>query len=94
MPAKKQYHNMVLFSQVGCTMDSQHFEKKLLWGLAVSCLGLAIIFFARITFDTMGKLDVIYEKKLDAKLITVNDYTCEVDVSDTMYEEFKKHWKD
>lgn len=60
----------------------------------MSCLGLAIVFFARITFDTMGNLDVIYEKKLDAKLITVNDYTCEVDVSDTMYEEFKKHWKD
>lgn len=69
-------------------MDSKNFEKKLLWGLAVSCLGLAIVFFSRITFDTMGKLDVIYEKKLDAKLITVNDYTVEVDVTDAMYDEF------
>ena len=25
VPAEKQYHNMVLYSQVGCTQDSQHF---------------------------------------------------------------------
>lgn len=42
----------------------------------------------------MGKLDVIYEKKLDAKLITVNDYTVEVDVTDAMYDEFQKYWID
>ena len=55
----------------------------------MSCLGLAIVFFARITFDTMKKLDVIFEKKLDAKLITVDDYTCEVDITEEMYEKFK-----
>lgn len=42
----------------------------------------------------MKKLDVIFEKKLEAKLITVDDYTCEVDITKQMYEKFKQHWRD
>ena len=49
--------------------------------------------FTRITFYTIGNLDVINEKKLDAKLITVNDYAVEIDITKQMFTRYKEEWK-
>ena len=57
--------------------------------MALACLGLAIVMYARTTFRLLYNLNVIREKITDLKTITVNDYTVEVRIDPIMYERFK-----
>lgn len=64
---------------------------KQAWGLVVACIGLFMVWFMQARFRFMMNMDAISEKKLDLKLITVNDYTIRFKITPTMYQKFKAH---
>lgn len=66
---------------------------KQAWGLALACIGLFMVFFMHAEFRFMMNMDAISDKKLDLKLITVNDYTIRFNITPTMFAKFKDHEK-
>jgi hypothetical protein len=62
---------------------------KNLWGLLVVCIGLMGVFFFRITMKYVKNVDIINEKLFDLKLITADDYSIKVKVTEAMVTKFK-----
>ena len=71
-------------------MSEEELESKRQWGLFLAMISLAMVAFVSIEFRYLKNSEVINEKLLDMKLITVNDYAVEIDVTPTMYETFKR----
>lgn len=63
-----------LFAQVACKSSSDELLTKNVWGLAVACMSLFIMFLFREASHYFYEADKINEKLLDLKLITVGDY--------------------
>ena len=62
---------------------------KNLWGLLVVCIGLMGVFFFRITMKYVKNVDIINEKLFDLKLITADDYSIKVKVTEAMVTKFE-----
>ena len=62
---------------------------KNLWGLLVVCIGLMGVFFTRINMRYVKNVDIINEKLFDLKLITADDYSIKVKVTEAMVTKFK-----
>ena len=70
-------------------MEEDEFLSKRLWGLALACNSLAMALFAAIELRFLKNSETINEKKIDMKLITVNDYAVEVTITQDMFNKFK-----
>ena len=57
-------------------------------GLAIVCIGVFMVNYFRTTVRYMMVSDVCNEKIFDAKLITANDYTVRIKITNTMTEKF------
>jgi len=79
----------MLFAQVGCGQTDETLMAKRLWGLALACIGLFMVWFFRVSVLYMKNMDIINEKIFDSKLITVNDYTVKIKITESMFSNFK-----
>ena len=84
---------MMLFAQVGCRQTEEMVDKKQTWGLVLVCIGLYMVWYFRITLKNVKNLDIINEKLFDLKLITADDFSVKIRLTESMFAKFKKDWK-
>ncbi len=66
---------MVLFVQVECLQTEEMLDSKSTWGLVVACIGLFICMVFTMTIRYLKETDKIIDKRLDLKLVTIDDFT-------------------
>ena len=75
---------------MGCSQTEETLASKKNWGLALACIGIAMLLIYEAQVTKMINLNVINEKLYDLKLITINDFTVKFKVSKAMFNQFKE----
>ena len=52
-----------------------------------------MVWYFRITLKNVQNLDIINEKLFDLKLITADDFSVKIRLTESMFAKFKKDWK-
>jgi len=69
-------------------------DQRQVFGLVTACTAVFIYLFTIVYFDYIKTLQKTKYVDFDVKTITAGDYTVEFDLSEEIYEEFKKNYYD
>jgi len=74
---------------MSCVQSDEDLVVKNNWGLAISCLGIAIVVFSRTTLSLVKNLSYIENEEWDLAMVTINDYTIQVKMTPNMWNHFR-----
>jgi len=88
MPDELKYENLIVYAQVGCLKSEEGIETSNLRGLAITCIGVWMAFYFAANMHYRLVNDTIWEKLIDANLITASDYTIKIKIPKSMFHDF------
>ena len=90
LPENLRHENIIVYAQIGCSQTENTLGQKGLWGLAIVFIGIIMVLFFRFKMRFIYITDVCNEKIFDSKLITANDFTVKIKVTDEMMQKFEQ----
>ena len=90
LPKTLRHENILLYAQIGCRQTEQSLNQKRLWGLTIALIGIMMVLFFRLKMRVLYMTDVCNEKIFDSKLITANDFTVKIRVTEEMLRKFEQ----